>query len=162
VRTDTNLVRVGRTRGGTSHLVPNRFPCLSRFYPQNTVSAMHEAVEFRGGHRRIDIAEGALFLDLAGGVEEAAHGRPVERGGEADPLHPGGREIPDRERATFDPGHKVNGRESAVHTDRTAARSGRPGAISTSAPAASKACRRLIVSSKSGLPRRKFSARAVS
>ena len=57
---------------------------------------------------------------------------------------------------------KLNGFDSAEHTVRTAARSGKPGAISTSAPAASNACSRLIVSSRSGLPRMKFSARAVS
>ena len=54
------------------------------------------------------------------------------------------------------------GFDSAAHTARTAARSGRPGAISTSAPAFSKACRRAIVSSRLGLPRKKFSVRAVS
>ena len=57
---------------------------------------------------------------------------------------------------------KLNGFEIEAHTVRTAARSGRPGDISTSAPAFSKACRRLMVSSRLGLPRRKFSVRAVS
>ena len=37
----------------------------------------------------------------------------------------------------------------------------KPGAIRTSAPTASRACSRRIVSSRFGLPRRKFSARAV-
>ncbi|MNG20243.1 hypothetical protein D3C84_1044790 [compost metagenome] len=37
-----------------------------------------------------------------------------------------------------------------------------PGAYNTSAPASANACRRRIVSSRSGLPCRKFSARAVS
>ena len=60
------------------------------------------------------------------------------------------------------PAMKLTGFLTAAQTARTAARSGRPGANSTSAPAASKACRRRIVSSRSGLPRRKFSARAVS
>ena len=60
------------------------------------------------------------------------------------------------------PTMKFTGFVTAAHTVRTASRSGRPGANSTSAPARSKACRRLMVSSRSGLPRRKFSERAVS
>ena len=60
------------------------------------------------------------------------------------------------------PTMKLNGFESAEQTERTEARSGSPGAISTSAPALSNACRRRIVSSRFGLPRMKFSARAVS
>ena len=60
------------------------------------------------------------------------------------------------------PAMKLNGFDSAAQTVRTAARSGSPGAISTSAPAFSKACRRLMMLSRFGLPRRKPSARAVS
>ena len=48
------------------------------------------------------------------------------------------------------PAMKLNGFLSEPQTFLTAARSGRPGAISTSAPAASKACRRLMMSSMSG------------
>src|SRR6267143_562149 len=59
------------------------------------------------------------------------------------------------------PAMKLTGLDTAAHTARTAARSGRPGAISTSAPAFSNACKRLIVSCRSGLPRKKFSVRAV-
>ena len=59
------------------------------------------------------------------------------------------------------PTMKLTGLDTAAQTARTAARSGRPGANSTSAPAFSKAKSRAIVSSRSGLPRRKFSARAV-
>src|SRR5260370_1202055 len=51
------------------------------------------------------------------------------------------------------PTMKLTGFETALHTARTAARSGRPGAISTSAPAFSNACSRLMVSSRLGLPR---------
>jgi hypothetical protein len=57
---------------------------------------------------------------------------------------------------------KLTGFPTAAQTARTAARSGRPGANSTSAPAFAKAWSRFMVSSRSGLPRRKFSARAVS
>ena len=60
------------------------------------------------------------------------------------------------------PTMKLTGFETAPHTARTAARSGNPGAISTSAPAFSKACSRLMMSSRFGLPRRKLSVRAVS
>ena len=59
------------------------------------------------------------------------------------------------------PAMKLTGFVTAAQTARTASRSGRPGAINTSAPAFSKACSRLIVSSRLGLPRRKFSVRAV-
>ena len=45
---------------------------------------------------------------------------------------------------------ELTGFDTAEQTARTAARSGRPGAKSTSAPAFSKACRRLIVSSRLG------------
>src|SRR5437764_827782 len=60
------------------------------------------------------------------------------------------------------PAMKLNGLPTASHTARTASRSGSPGAISTSAPAASYAFNRLIVSSRSDRPRRKFSVRPVS
>ena len=60
------------------------------------------------------------------------------------------------------PTTKLTGVETAEHTARTAARSGRPGANSTSAPAFSKATRRLRVSSRLGFPQMKFSARAVT
>src|SRR5262245_34017458 len=59
------------------------------------------------------------------------------------------------------PAMKLYGFERAAHTLRTASRSGNPGAISTSAPAFSNACSRLIVSSRSSRPRTKFSVRAV-
>ncbi len=60
------------------------------------------------------------------------------------------------------PAMKLTGFDTAAQTARTDARSGRPGAISTSAPAFSNACSRLITSARSGLPRRKLSVRAVS
>jgi hypothetical protein len=49
------------------------------------------------------------------------------------------------------PTMKLTGLERDAQTALTAARSGRPGAKSTSAPAFSKACRRVIVSSRFGL-----------
>src|SRR5271169_6474651 len=60
------------------------------------------------------------------------------------------------------PTMKLNGLPTAAHTARTESKSGRPGAISASAPAASYAFSRLIVSSRSSRPRKKFSVRPVS
>ena len=48
-----------------------------------------------------------LILDLAGGVDEAGHGRAIERGREADALDAGGGEIGDGERAPLDADHEV-------------------------------------------------------
>ena len=59
------------------------------------------------------------------------------------------------------PTMKLTGFVTAAQTARTASRSGSAGANSTSAPAASYAFRRAIVSARSGWPRKKFSARAV-
>src|SRR5688572_878400 len=60
------------------------------------------------------------------------------------------------------PAMKLKGFESEAHTFRTDCRSGSPGAMRTSAPAFSNACRRRMVSSRSGRLRTKFSVRAVS
>ena len=60
------------------------------------------------------------------------------------------------------PTMKLKGLPTAAQTARTASRSGRPGAISASAPAASYAFSRLIVSSRWSRPRRKFSVRPFS
>src|SRR6266516_4620501 len=57
---------------------------------------------------------------------------------------------------------KFTGFDMVEHIVRTDAKFGKLGAKSTSAPAFSYAIRRLIVSSKFGLPRTKFSARAAS
>ncbi len=59
------------------------------------------------------------------------------------------------------PAMKFTGLETAAQTVLTASRSGSPGAINTSAPAASYARRRMITASRSGCPRRKHSHRAV-
>src|ERR1700675_2734911 len=42
-------------------------------------SALHEGVEIRRRHRAVEVAEGALVLDLAGGVDEAGHRHAVQR-----------------------------------------------------------------------------------
>jgi len=55
------------------------------------------------------------------------------------------------------PTMKLNGLVVAAHTARTDSKSGSPGAMSASAPAAAYAFS-LIVSSRSGRPRRKLSA----
>ena len=60
------------------------------------------------------------------------------------------------------PTMKLNGFLSAAQTFFTAARSGRPGDISTSAPAFSKACRPLDDVVEVRIAAQKFSVRAVS
>src|SRR5438046_6896013 len=67
-----------------------------------TRSALHEGVQIRRGQRAVEVAEGAPVLHLARGIGEPGHGHAIERGGEADPLHPGVRELGHREGLAFD------------------------------------------------------------
>ena len=92
----------------------------------------------------------------------ARHRCTEQRRRQTDATHAGRLEFGDAERASLDAGHEVDRLRQRRADPRTAARFGRPGANSTSAPAFSKACRRRIVRPDTGLPRRKFSARAVS
>src|SRR5258705_5393393 len=68
-------------------------------------SALHEGVHVRRGQRAVDVAEGALVLHLARGLDEAGHGHAIERGGEADPLHPRSCAGGPREGLALDPPH---------------------------------------------------------
>src|SRR6266542_3548570 len=70
-------------------------------------SALHVGVQVRGGQRAVEVAEGALVLHLARGVDEAGHGHAIERGGEADPLHPRFRELGHRKGLALDAHHEV-------------------------------------------------------
>src|SRR5512145_994634 len=47
-------------------------------------SALHERVDVRGAERAVEIAEGALVLHLAGGVDHARHRQAIERRRQAD------------------------------------------------------------------------------
>src|SRR5262245_12472562 len=102
---------------------------------------LHEGGEIGGRNRAIDVTEGALVLHLAGGLDEARHGDAVERGRQADAAHAGGFELGDRERPALDAGHEVD-RLGDRRAHRAHRGTGRPGAISTSAPTFSKACSR--------------------
>src|SRR5262245_1526100 len=68
---------------------------------------LHEGVEVRRRNRVVEIGEGALLLDLLGGFEKAGHGRPIERGGEADALDARGLELGRAERAALYADHEV-------------------------------------------------------
>ena len=48
------------------------------------------SVEIRGDDGAIEIAETAMLMHLARGIDQPADRRAVERGGEADAAHPGG------------------------------------------------------------------------
>src|SRR4029077_248592 len=79
-------------------------------------SALHEGVHVRRSQRAVEVVEGALVLHLARGIDEAGHGHAIERGGEADPLHPGVRELGHREGLPLDAHHEVEGLgERATH-----------------------------------------------
>src|SRR5258705_3489625 len=67
----------------------------------------HEAVQVRRTHRALEVAEAALVLHLARRVDQAAHRRAVERGGDADAPHADGLELGDAERLALDAGHEV-------------------------------------------------------
>src|ERR1041384_2672854 len=56
-------------------------------------SARHVMIELGRRQRRLDIFERAAFFCFGGSLDQGAHRRPVERGGEADAANPGGFEV---------------------------------------------------------------------
>ena len=71
--------------GGSGRAAPRllRRPAVT---PVTPASWLHEAVQLGRRHGAVEVAEGALVLHLAGRVDQAAHRRAIERGGEADAL----------------------------------------------------------------------------
>jgi hypothetical protein len=88
--------------------------------------------------------------DLLGRAANAGHRRSPERRRQADPAHAGASSVARSHDLPFMPTMKLTGRVTAAQTARTASRSGSAGANRTSAPAASYAFRRAIVSARSG------------
>src|ERR1700741_591981 len=69
----------------------------------------HELAQVRRGDGTLEVAERALLLHLARGLDQAGHCRAPERGREADAAHAGSLELGDAERLALDARHEVEG-----------------------------------------------------
>ena len=99
-------------------------------------SCRHVSDKLRKRHPGVDIGRRLLFLPLPRRRDEPAHRGAIEGDGEADAayacrleLRKGECDLPGT------PTLKLKGLATAAHTAFTAFRSGKPGAINTSAPA---------------------------
>src|SRR5207237_7533917 len=70
-------------------------------------SSLHECVQVRRRQRALEISERALVLRLARGVDQPGHRGAIERGREADSLHPGGFQLGNAERPALDADHEL-------------------------------------------------------